>query len=72
MQDGYIFSDNIERNIATGDEELDYEKLKRSISIANIEDFIGSLPLRLKTKVGAAGNGISGGQKQRICSPFVR
>ena len=66
MQDGYIFSDTIERNIATGDEELDYEKLKRSISIANIEDFIGSLPLRLKTKVGAAGNGISGGQKQRI------
>ena len=24
LQDGYIFSDTIERNIATGDEEIDY------------------------------------------------
>jgi len=66
MQDGYIFSDTIERNIATGDEKIDQEKLKRALRIANIEDFVESLPLRLKTKIGAAGNGISGGQKQRI------
>ncbi|MCB0742352.1 MAG: peptidase domain-containing ABC transporter [Ignavibacteriae bacterium] len=66
MQDGYIFSDTIERNIATGDEYINEEKLKRALSIANIESFINSLPLKLKTKIGAAGNGISGGQKQRI------
>lgn len=66
MQDGYIFSDTIERNIATGDEEIDYDKLINAIRIANIEDFILSLPLQLKTKIGAAGNGISGGQRQRI------
>lgn len=66
MQDGYIFSDTIERNIATCDEKIDQEKLKRALRIANIEDFVESLPLRLKTKIGAAGNGISGGQKQRI------
>lgn len=66
MQDGYIFSDTIERNIATGDETIDYEKLKHATKIANIEDFVSSLPLNYKTKIGAAGNGISGGQKQRI------
>ncbi|MDR7211840.1 peptidase domain-containing ABC transporter [Flavobacterium piscis] len=66
IQDGFIFSDTIERNIATGDEIIDKEKLKNAIKIANIEDFINSLPLGSNTKIGASGNGISGGQKQRI------
>ncbi|WP_289058379.1 peptidase domain-containing ABC transporter [uncultured Flavobacterium sp.] len=66
MQEGYIFSDTIERNIATGDENVDMEKLKKAVRIASIEDFIESLPLKYNTKIGASGNGISGGQKQRI------
>ena len=66
MQDGYIFSDTIERNIATGDENIDREKLDHAVKVANIESFIESLPLGYNTKIGAAGNGISGGQKQRI------
>lgn len=66
MQDGYIFSETIERNIVIGDENINQEKLKKALRIANIEDFIESLPLKLQTKIGAAGNGISGGQKQRI------
>ncbi|AUP81390.1 peptidase domain-containing ABC transporter [Flavivirga eckloniae] len=66
MQDGYIFSDTIERNIATSDIEINYAKLHQALKVANIEEFILSLPLRLKTKIGAAGSGISGGQKQRI------
>ncbi|MEW7278625.1 peptidase domain-containing ABC transporter [Aquimarina sp. 2201CG1-2-11] len=66
MQDGYIFSETLERNIAMGDEEIDSEKLAHAIRVANIGDFVESLPLKLKTKIGAAGNGISGGQKQRI------
>lgn len=66
MQDGFIFSDTIERNIATSDEVINKEKLMTAIRIANINEFIESLPLGTKTKIGAAGNGISGGQKQRI------
>lgn len=66
MQDGYIFSDTIERNIATGDEEINSERLQNAVKIANIEGFINSLPLGYNTKIGASGNGISGGQKQRI------
>ena len=66
MQDGYIFSDTIERNIACGDEKINHEQLNHAIKLANIEDFVNQLPLGLKTKIGSSGNGISGGQKQRI------
>jgi len=66
MQDGYIFSDTIERNIATGDENIDNEKLALSVEMANIKTFIGNLPLHYKTKIGASGIGISSGQRQRI------
>lgn len=66
MQDGYIFSDTIERNIATGEKEIDYDKLKNALKVANITDFVNVLPLGLKTKIGAAGSGISGGQRQRV------
>ncbi len=66
MQDGFIFSDSIERNIATGDEIIDKSKLRQAIKIANIEEFIELLPLKFNTKIGDSGVGISGGQKQRI------
>ncbi len=66
MQDGYIFSDTIERNIATKDEVIDQQKLDLAVNVANIKDFIDELPLGFKTKIGSAGNTISGGQKQRI------
>lgn len=66
MQDGYIFSDTIARNIATNDRIIDESKLASAARIANIESFIADLPLGYQTRIGAAGNGISGGQKQRI------
>lgn len=66
MQDGFIFSDTIKRNIATSDEEIDYDRLKWAAKVANVYEYIESLPLQYDTKVGAAGSGLSGGQKQRI------
>lgn len=66
MQDGFIFSDSIAKNIAVGDEYPQMEKLKHAINVANITEFIESLPLGLNTKIGAEGNGISQGQRQRI------
>jgi len=65
MQDGYIFSDTIERNIAM-ETNIDNNKMKNAIKIANLTNFIESLPLKLHTKIGASGVGLSGGQKQRI------
>lgn len=66
MQDGFIFSDTIERNIAVGDRLPDKNKLSHALKLANIQDFIDSLPLGINTKIGAEGNGISQGQRQRI------
>nr|WP_294942621.1 peptidase domain-containing ABC transporter [uncultured Mucilaginibacter sp.] len=66
MQDGFIFSDSIERNIAVGDDYPDNAKIQHAIKVANIQDLISSLPLGLKTKIGAEGNGISQGQRQRL------
>jgi ATP-binding cassette subfamily B protein len=66
MQDGFIFSDSIERNISVGDDYPDKEKLRHAAKVANIQDFIDELPLGLKTKIGAEGNGISQGQRQRL------
>lgn len=66
MQDGFIFSDSIEKNIAVSDENPDYEKLIHACRVANILSFVESMPLGFNTKIGAEGNGISAGQKQRI------
>lgn len=66
MQEGFIFSDTVARNIAVSDEIIDQERLLRAARIANIHTFIESLPLGYYTKIGAEGNGISQGQKQRI------
>lgn len=66
MQDGYIFSDTLERNIATGKQPINQEKLKNSIRIAQLTEFVENLPQGLKTQLGTGGNGISGGQCQRI------
>jgi ATP-binding cassette subfamily B protein len=66
MQDGFIFSDTIAKNIAIGVETIDKERLHHAVTVANIRDFIDSLPLGYNTKIGMEGNGISQGQRQRI------
>ncbi|BAR50461.1 ABC transporter, ATP-binding protein [Tannerella forsythia KS16] len=66
MQDGFIFSDTIAQNIGVGDDYVDIEKLRHAVTVANIRDFIDSLPLGYNTKIGMEGNGISQGQRQRI------
>jgi len=66
MQDGFIFSDTIARNIAPGEERIDEDRMREAAETANIRDFIEDLPLGYNTKIGAEGHGLSMGQKQRI------
>ena len=66
MQDGVIFSESIARNIAVDDGEIDLERLQKAVEIANIKEFIQSLPLKFNTIIGRDGIGLSQGQKQRI------
>lgn len=66
MQDGFIFSDTIARNIAVVDEVVNKERLLHAVKVANIRTFIDGLPLGYNTRIGQNGVGLSQGQKQRI------
>jgi ATP-binding cassette subfamily B protein len=66
MQDSFIFSDSIAKNIAVGEDYPDKTRLRYAAKAANINSFIESLPLGYNTKIGAEGTGISAGQRQRI------
>ncbi|MCW3116299.1 MAG: apxIB 3, partial [Chitinophagaceae bacterium] len=66
MQDGYIFTDTIENNIALSDESPDTHRLNHALHIANAKEFVDHLPLGIKTKLGNNGAGLSQGQKQRL------
>jgi ATP-binding cassette subfamily B protein len=66
MQEGYIFNDTIANNIAVGEDYLDKKKLAHAVDVANIREFIETLPLSYNTKIGMEGVGVSTGQKQRL------
>ena len=66
MQDGFIFSDTIANNIAVGEESIDKQRLLEAVQVANIREFIDSLPLGYNTKIGMEGSGVSQGQRQRM------
>lgn len=66
MQEGYLFSDTIARNIAISDDAPDIERIRYAARVANISDYIEALPLAYNTMMGQDGQGISQGQRQRI------
>ncbi|WP_293943798.1 MULTISPECIES: peptidase domain-containing ABC transporter [unclassified Sphingobacterium] len=66
LQDGYIFSDTIRNNIVMSNEAIDEETLAFAIKMANIDEYINSLPNGLNTLIGGEGTGLSQGQKQRL------
>lgn len=70
MQDGYIFTDTIARNITESQSDwmLDKAELLNAVKIANIEEMIESFPTGYNTRIGPTGTSgitLSGGQIQR-------
>ena len=67
MQDSFIFSDTILNNVTLKNyDRIDFERFLDALETANIREWIETLPLSYKTKLGEDGLGISQGQKQRI------
>jgi len=66
MQDGFIFSDSIARNVALGQEIINKDRLAYAVELANIRNFVEALPLAYDTRIGASGLGLSEGQKQKL------
>ena len=66
QQDVYLFSGTIRENISYGKPDATDEEIRRAASLADLDEFIESLPDGYDTFVGERGTRLSGGQKQRI------
>ena len=64
----FLTDGTIVENIAMGiaPENIDRERLNRAIEMADLREFIDSLPQGADTPAGECGNRLSGGQRQRI------
>jgi ABC-type multidrug transport system fused ATPase/permease subunit len=65
-QDTYLFPVSLGENIACGRLGASQAEIERAARLANIHDFIASLPEGYATNAGEWGSRLSGGQKQRI------
>lgn len=66
FQEPFLFSGTIEENIRLGNESAPFEAVVEAAQIAQIHDFIMSLPQGYRTPIGSRGVTLSGGQKQRL------
>lgn len=65
-QDTILFNDTIFHNIAYGKPSARRSEIEKAAQLANIHDFIVSLPEGYDTRVGERGIKLSGGEKQRV------
>jgi ATP-binding cassette subfamily B protein len=65
-QDTVLFNDSIEYNIAYGRPGATHEEIVAAARLAQIHDFVASLPEGYDTPVGERGLKLSGGEKQRV------
>lgn len=71
LQHTFLFGASIRENISYGRPDASMEDIIRCAKIAQIHDFIGSLPLGYETPIGERGVDISGGQRQRLAMARV-
>jgi ATP-binding cassette subfamily B protein len=65
-QETYLFNKSIAENIAYGKEDAKEEEIVEAAKIAELHDFITTLPKGYDSRVGERGTRLSGGQKQRL------
>ena len=65
LQQPLMFNETLRFNLTMGDEISD-EAIYKALSIAQLFDFVTSLPEGLETQVGKFGIRLSGGQRQRL------
>ncbi len=66
QQDVFLFSASIRENIAYGNAEATQEQIEQAARIAQMHDFIESLPDGYDTEIVERGANLSGGQRQRM------
>ena len=65
-QETFLFSGTIMENLTFGMENPNIEEVMRCAKLAQIHEFVNSLPLRYETHLDENGSNLSGGQRQRI------
>lgn len=70
-QDADLFSDSIRDNVAIANPRADEADIDDALRLAQLQDWIGTLPEGLDTPVGEHGAKVSGGQRQRIAMARV-
>ena len=65
-QECTLFDGSIGENIALGKPGATKAEIERAAALADLKDFIESLPDKYDTPVGERGGQLSGGQKQRV------
>lgn len=65
-QNSILFKGTIKENITYGLYNVSEEEINRVVELANITEFLDTLPNGLDTIIGEHGDKLSGGQKQRI------
>lgn len=65
-QDTVLFNETIAYNIAFGRPTASLTEVQQAAHVANLHDFIMSLPDGYDTRVGECGVKLSGGEKQRV------
>jgi ATP-binding cassette subfamily B protein len=65
-QEPILFNNTVAYNIGYGKENATLGEIRVAASLANIDEFIESLPKKYETNVGERGVKLSGGQKQRL------
>ncbi len=67
-QNPYLLDDTIARNVAFGvpDEARDEKRVWEALEIAQVANFVRTLPGKLETIAGERGARLSGGQRQRL------
>jgi ATP-binding cassette subfamily B protein len=66
QQDSFLFTTNIENNIAYGDPWAKESRIARASEFAQLHNYIIGLPTGYETIVGERGVSLSGGQRQRL------
>lgn len=66
QQNVFLFDASIRENLRYGKSDATDEELWEALKVANLYDFVSSLPEGLDTEVGERGTRLSGGQKQRL------
>ena len=65
LQDGFLFSGDVQRNITLG-EDYSFEQVQKAAEQTNVASFIEALPQGYSTVLRERGTNLSGGQKQLL------